>query len=528
MSTDKKDSFSAEQISEVNSASSGEDGDEHRTLWQNVKKYRKVTYITFGLTSAILLYGYDNVVVGTISAMPVFQKDFGIFYEGKWILPSTWLALWNVASPIGAMVGSLFGGWLQDKIGRRRALAISSFLSAIGVAIMYISYLPADITGRRVAFLMGKFFQGGAIGAVMAATQTYMSEILPPALRGSGMAFFPAFTLLGQLTGALVIYGALNRDKGYAVAFGSQWPFSFVPIVVAFLIPESPAWYVRRRMMDKAFKAQARLDPPGVNTQTVIDKLLKDIEHEELSNKATFMECFHKRNFRRTFIIMWANALTAIFGLQLLAKASYFLQLINMKPGTSIIFLILGIVLGLIANVISIWVMARIGRRPLVVITLLISALLWASMGIANCTKIVPAVTWWTAASMMLTIIVCGVGVWPASFAIAAETSSLQLRAKSQGIGWFVSALSSTAAGLALPYVFNPDEGNLRGKTGFTYAASCLIGAAISWYIIPEMKGRNVNDIDRMFEEGIPARKFKSWRSSEATSAPSAPVQTWV
>lgn len=292
------------------------------------------------------------------------------------------------------MLGALFGGWLQDKIGRRLALGIGSFLSAIGVAIMYISYLPTDITGRRVAFLVGKFFQGGAIGAVMAACQTYMSEILPPALRGSGMAFFPAFTLLGQLTGALVIYGALNREKGYAVAFGSQWPFSFVPIVVAFFIPESPAWYVRKRMMDKASAAQARLDPPGADTKAIVDKILRDIEHEELSNKATYWECFQKKNFRRTFIIMFSNSLTAIFGLQLLAKASYFLQLINMKPGTSIIFLILGIVLGLIANVISIWVMARVGRRPLVLITLLMSSAIWASMGIANCFKIVPAVTW--------------------------------------------------------------------------------------------------------------------------------------
>ena len=72
-STDKKDSLSAEQISEVDSASSGPISDEQRTLWQNVKKYRKVTYITFGLTSAILLYGYDNVILGTVSAMPVFQ-----------------------------------------------------------------------------------------------------------------------------------------------------------------------------------------------------------------------------------------------------------------------------------------------------------------------------------------------------------------------------------------------------------------------------------------------------------------------
>jgi MFS family permease len=445
------------------------------------------------------------------------------------------------------MAGSLIGGWVNDKIGRRRALAISSFLSAIGVAVMYVSYLPHDITGRRVCFMMGKFFQGLAIGAVMAACQTYMSEILPPVLRGSGMAFFPAVTLLGQLTGALVIYGSLNRGKGYAVVFGSQWPFSFVPILVAFLIPESPAWYVRKRKMDKAYKAQARLDPPGANTQAIVDKILADIQHEELTSKATFKECFHKRNFRRTFIVMWANSLTAIFGLQLLAKASYFLQLINMKASTSIIFLILGIVLGLLANIVSIWVTARVGRRPLVVYTMLIAALLWTSMGVANCTKIVPAVTWfvtlfspaypvfyyhftnksdrWTAASMMLTITVTGVGAWPASFAISAETSSLQLRAKTQGIGWFVSALASTVAGLVLPYEFNPDQGNLRGKVGFVFGASTLMGALVSWYIIPEMKGRSVGEIDRMFEEGVKAKDFKKWKAAED----SVPAQEpWV
>jgi hypothetical protein len=54
-------------------ANAGVEGDNDRTLWQNVKKYRKVTYVAFGLTSAILLYGYDNVVVGTVSAMPGFQ-----------------------------------------------------------------------------------------------------------------------------------------------------------------------------------------------------------------------------------------------------------------------------------------------------------------------------------------------------------------------------------------------------------------------------------------------------------------------
>jgi hypothetical protein len=126
---------------------------------------------------------------------------------------------------------------------------------------------------------------------------------------------------------------------------------------------------------------------------------------------------------------------------------------------------------------------------------------------------------------MMMTIVICGIGVWPASFAIGAETSSLQLRAKTQGIGWFVSALTSTVSGLCLPYVFNPDEGNLRGKTGFTYAASCAVGVVISYFLIPEMKGRSVNEIDRMFELKLRAREFKKWKPE---SEERSPTQTWV
>ncbi|KAF2477576.1 MFS general substrate transporter [Lindgomyces ingoldianus] len=527
---DRLDKTDVEEITEVTShdSFSSETSDASRTLWQNIKKYRKVVGYTFALTSAILLYGYDNVVVGTVSGMPGFQKDFGRKLDDKWILPSSWLALWNVSSPIGAMCGSLAGGWLQDRIGRRLALASCSLLSAVSVAIMFVSYLPADIDGRRGCFFAGKLFQGFSIGAVMAATQTYMSEILPPVLRGSGMAFFPVFTLLGQLTGALVIFGSLNKGKGYTVAFGSQWPFSFVPIVVALFIPESPAYYVRKRQMDKALNSQARLDPLGVDTKANVEKIRRDIEHEEQLNKASFAECFHKRNLLRTFIVMWANSLTSIFGLPLLGKASYFLQIVGMGADSSVLFLILGIVLGLIANGVSVWAMSRVGRRPLINISLSVAAALWLSNGIANCFHS-GAVVWWTAVSMMLVIIVCGVGVWPASFAVAAETSSLQLRAQTQGIGWFVSAFTSAVSGIVLPYVFNPDAGNLRGKVGFTYVGSCILGVVVSWFLIPEMKGRTIGEIDRMFELKIPARAFKSWRNDgDGESQVRTPPQPWV
>lgn len=113
---------------------------------------------------------------------------------------------------------------------------------------------------------------------------------------------------------------------------------------------------------------------------------------------------------------------------------------------------------------------------------------------------------------MMLTIIVAGTSVWPCSYAVASEASALQLRAKTQGIGWAVSGFATAITGIALPYIFNPDEGNLRGKTGYTYVGSCLVGAVVSWYLVPEMKGRTVEEIDGCFEKGLKAWEFEGFK----------------
>ena len=43
------------------------------TLWQAVRKWRKIVLYCLGLSCAILLYGYDLVIVGTVSAIPAFQ-----------------------------------------------------------------------------------------------------------------------------------------------------------------------------------------------------------------------------------------------------------------------------------------------------------------------------------------------------------------------------------------------------------------------------------------------------------------------
>lgn len=474
------------------------------------------------------------------------RRDFGQLYRSdvgkeEWILPSLWLALWNFISPGLSMPGAILAGSFQDRFGRRPSLALGSFLSAVGVAICYVSNLPptSQINTRRALFFVGKGIQGGAIGMVMATTQTYLSEILPPTLRGPLLAFFPIFTLLGQVVGAVVIFACLNAANGYTIAFASQWVFSAVPIIMAFIVPESPTFLVRKGRYDDALRMQRRFitdsatscpqtsnlggDDDGVmiattdSAEKAVERIKRDIEREKENalngrGRATYIECFRGGNLRRTGIVMFSALIPLLFGLTLLGKASYFVQIVGMQANLSVIVLILGIVVGLLANIASMWVVDRFERRTLIMGGLAIAALLWGGMGVAGIWS-GPAVVWYTAASMIAVITICGLGAWPCSFAVGSEVSTLDLRAKAQGIGWFTAGAGNALFGFVLPYIFNPDQGDLRAKTGFVYAGLCILGVVVTYFYVPEMKDRTPAEIDYMFDLGLSARKFKSWRN---------------
>ncbi|KAJ5832867.1 hypothetical protein N7474_001178 [Penicillium riverlandense] len=494
---------------------------EHVRLWYSVRRWHKLVGYCVALSSAILLYGYDFVIIGTVSAMPAFKHNFGRELNHSYIIPTAWLSLWSAVGPIGMMAGSITVGHLQDRRGRRASLALGSMLSAVAIALCYVSDLPESIDSRRGVFLTGKLFQGFATGMMLCVTQTYMSEVLPTILRGPIIACFPIFTLLGQLLGAVVVHVCLKSKsaESYRICFASQWVLSALPLVVAAFLPESPAWLKRRNKNDKALNSEQRLGIAEFDTRVIVEDLRAFSvfrEQTRNSNSPSYVDCFKGTHRRRTFIIAFASILPQLFGLTLLANASYFLEIVGMDANNSTVFLILGIALGLISNTVSLWTLNSVGRRILTLTTLGIAAILWLSMGIAGCFSGV-VITWYTAVSMMAIIVVCGVGVWPASHVIAAETSSLHLRAKAQGIGWFSFALTSVIFSLVLPYIYNADQGNLSAKTGFVMAGFTVMGFIGAYITIPETKGRTPMQIDRMFDLELPAGEFKYWQSGIAS-----------
>lgn len=289
------------------------------------------------------------------------------------------------------MAGSVIAGWLGDIIGRRWMLCSSTLLSAGAVMLCLIADTPADIGGRRGLFLVAKSIQGVAIGAITTITQTYMSEVVPQQLRSSILPFFPIFQLVGQIIGSIVVQIQMEMEgkNSYRITFATQWAFSIMPLIVSVIIPESPTWLLRKKHVERARKAHQRLEHNKKNPRAhmfTFEQLQKTVAHEQAKSgeNVKYIDCFKGTDLRRTGLVILMNLLPDWFGLSLLGNAGYFLQQVGQDAKTANLFFIVGIALGLAGNVSTFFVLARFGRRKIVLITLSIITVLWLAISLAG------------------------------------------------------------------------------------------------------------------------------------------------
>lgn len=57
-------------------------------------------------------------------------------------------------------------------------------------------------------------------------------------------------------------------------------------------------------------------------------------------------------------------------------------------------------------------------------------------------------------------------------------------------------------------YLINPTEANLKGKTGFFWAATAFVAAVWAYFRLPEARGRTAEELDVLFHRKVSARKF--------------------
>lgn len=161
-------------------------------------------------------------------------------------LDSVWLGLVGAGSLAGLFFGSLIGGLLMDRLGRRFIMVWDMLPFAILSALQFFVQDAAQLLVLRVAL-------GLLLGLDYVASKTFVAEFMPRKSRGTLMSVLGLAWAIGY-AGAYIL-GYTMRDLG-----PESWRWmlasSAIPALLGFAfragIPESPRWLVRRNRQEEA------------------------------------------------------------------------------------------------------------------------------------------------------------------------------------------------------------------------------------------------------------------------------------
>ncbi|WP_420312308.1 MFS transporter [Streptomyces sp. YS-B37] len=117
----------------------------------------------------------------------------------------------------GAFLGYLTGGYLTDVLGRKRNIWLFALLSAI--CILAYTHIPS---GSNTLLLVLGFPLGFCMSAIFSGFGSYLSELYPTALRGTGQGFtYNTGRAVGAVFPTLVGFLADSWGVGGALVFGA-------------------------------------------------------------------------------------------------------------------------------------------------------------------------------------------------------------------------------------------------------------------------------------------------------------------
>jgi len=101
----------------------------------------------------------------------------------------------------------------------------------------------------------------------------------------------------------------------------------------------------------------------------------------------------------------------------------------------------------------------------------------------------------------------------PITYVVTTELPALRLRDRNQRVASLVNILMNFLVNFTVPYLLSPPYANLQSKVGFIFGGITLLSFFFVYFCVPECKGRSLEEIDRMFNEGVAVRQFRTYPS---------------
>ncbi|EGV63773.1 hypothetical protein PSN45_004156 [Yamadazyma tenuis] len=492
--------------------------EEHElTLAEAFKHHKKAIFWAAVLSLTIVMEGYDNILISSFYGYPSFQRKYGEpVGDGSYQLSGKWQSALGAASSVGTIFGVFANGFLIERFGHRMVIMASLVVMS---AFIFIPFFAPSVG----ILVFGQVMCGLPWGIFATMGPTYSSEVCPMALRGHLTAYVNMCWAIGQFIAAGVLQGLVDNttEWSYRVPFAVQWAWPIPLFILTFLAPNSPWWLVRKGDHEGAEKSLKRLASKAVHHRIpnqvalmIHTNALEQAQHQSKSNDEKgwrgYLQCFKGTNLRRTEIACMAIAGQVASGSTLMYSPSYFFSNAGLSAD-NVYKLNLGVTgISFTGCVVSWFLLPNFGRRTIYVTGYTILSIFLLLTAILATPNQSDGLQWTQAVFTIIWVGTYASTIGPLGFTILSEISATRLRAQTVAIGRNAYNLISLISQVIEPYMINPTEGNLKGKTAYIWFGTAFPTLLWCYFRLPETKGRTYEELDILFERRIGARKFSS------------------
>jgi sugar porter (SP) family MFS transporter len=416
------------------------------------------------------LFGYDTGVIS--GALLFIKQDFGglsSFLQGAVVSGLL----------LGATLGALVAGRMADALGRRPTIVVAALTFVVGIVVVLVS------TGVWV-MIAGRFVIGLGIGLVSMTVPLYISEVAPPSHRGALVSLNQLMIVSGILVAYLVDYAFAGASNWRAMFAVGLIPAVLLGVGMLFL-PETPRWLVGRGRLDQARRVLAR-----THDENSLEEEVRAVEQER--GRGRDWRALLAPGLRPLLIVgVGLAVLQQVTGINtVIYYAPTILQQTGLSSSTSILASVSVGAINLVMTVVSIFLIDRLGRRPLLLASLTGMVVSLGGLGAAFALGLGSGLSWIALFFLVAYVGSFAVGMGPVFWLLIAEIYPLRLRGQAMSVATAANWLSNFAVGLTFLLLIDTLG---RAGTFWLYALVGVVAIAFSWRFVPETKGRTLEQI---------------------------------
>jgi SP family sugar:H+ symporter-like MFS transporter len=327
-----------------------------------------------GLISAIvavatiggLLFGYDSGAVN--GTQPGLRAAFALDEAGLGFTVGSLL--------IGCFIGAFFAGTLADSMGRRNVMRLAAVMFFGGALVQGFAH-------DHTIFVIARIIGGMAVGAASVLSPAYISEVAPANIRGR-MTTVQQIMIITGLTAAFLVNYFLTAAAGVSTnpfwggieAWRWMYLMQAIPaavfLVALFFIPESPRFLVAKGRHEQAGTVLTSLFGPA-EAKNKLEEIRASFSADHRPRLSDVLTPKGGRGFLGVRSIVWAGLLLAVFqqlvGINVIFYyGSTLWQLAGFTEADSLLINIVSGAVSIAACLLTIALIDRIGRKPLLLI----------------------------------------------------------------------------------------------------------------------------------------------------------------